>query len=79
MAEIVTVNTRGTLTLPKVLRERMRLRGGAQLIAEEMDGGVLLRPSVTFPVELYSPERLEEFRRNNEEALAGRLAQKKKR
>jgi len=41
------------------------------VVAEETEGGILLRPGVTFPVELYSEKRLAEFRRNNEESLAG--------
>jgi hypothetical protein len=41
------------------------------VVAEETDGGILLRPGATFPVELYSEKRLAEFRRNNEESLAG--------
>ena len=40
------------------------------MVAEETDEGVLLRAGVTFPVEVYSDNRLAEFRRNNEEALA---------
>jgi len=29
-----------------------------------------LRPGVTFPVEIYTTQRLAEFQRNNEDALA---------
>ena len=49
----------------------------AQIVAEETDEGILLRPGVTFPVELYSDARLAEFHRHNEESLA-RLRFKKK-
>jgi hypothetical protein len=32
-----------------------------QLIAETTPEGILLRPAVTLPLELYSPQRLQEF------------------
>ncbi|MDE3067877.1 MAG: AbrB/MazE/SpoVT family DNA-binding domain-containing protein [Verrucomicrobiota bacterium] len=70
MTKVVNINDRGTLTLPKEMRRRLGVNGNAQVVAEETDEGVLLRPGVTFPVEVYSERRLSEFRRNNEEALA---------
>jgi hypothetical protein len=47
------------------------------VVAEETDDGILLRAGVTFPVEVYSEKRLAEFRRNNEDALAGYRLKKK--
>lgn len=70
MIKVVNINERGTLTLPREMRRRLGVNGQAQVVAEETDEGVLLRPGVTFPVEVYSDNRLAEFRRNNEEALA---------
>lgn len=70
MTKVININERGTLTLPKEMRRRLGVSRNAQIVAEETDEGILLRPGVTFPVELYSDERLAEFRRNNEEALA---------
>jgi bifunctional DNA-binding transcriptional regulator/antitoxin component of YhaV-PrlF toxin-antitoxin module len=70
MIKVVNINTRGTLTLPKAMRRRLGVNGNAQVVAEETDEGVLLRAGVTFPVEVYSDNRLAEFRRNNEDALA---------
>lgn len=70
MIKVVNINTRGTLTLPKAMRRRLGVNGNAQIVAEETDEGVLLRAGVTFPVEVYSDNRLAEFRRNNEVALA---------
>jgi bifunctional DNA-binding transcriptional regulator/antitoxin component of YhaV-PrlF toxin-antitoxin module len=71
MTKVININDRGTLTLPKEMRRRLGLGRNAQVVAEETDEGVLLRPGVTFPVELYSEERLAEFHRHNEESLAG--------
>ena len=70
MTKTININDRGTLTLPKELRDRLGLKKGGQVVAEETDEGILLRPGVTFPIEIYSDERLAEFARNNEEALA---------
>ena len=71
MIKVININNRGTLTLPVQMRRRLGVDGNAQVVAEETDEGILLRPGVTFPVELYSEKRLAEFRRNNEESLAG--------
>jgi bifunctional DNA-binding transcriptional regulator/antitoxin component of YhaV-PrlF toxin-antitoxin module len=77
MKKVININDRGTLTLPKEMRRRLGVEGIAQVIAEETDDGILLRPGVTFPVELYSEKRLAEFRRHNEDALAGYRFKKK--
>jgi bifunctional DNA-binding transcriptional regulator/antitoxin component of YhaV-PrlF toxin-antitoxin module len=77
MTKVLSINDRGTLTLPKEMRRRLGVDRNAQVIAEETDDGILLRAGVTFPVELYSEERLAEFRRHNEEALAGFRRKKK--
>ena len=70
MTKVININDRGTLTLPKEMRRRLGVSRNAQIVAEETADGILLRAGVTFPVELYSDERIAEFRRNNEEALA---------
>ena len=77
MTKVININDRGTLTLPKEMRRRLGIERNAQVVAEETDEGILLRPGVTFPVELYSDKRLAEFRRNNEESLAGYRLKKK--
>jgi bifunctional DNA-binding transcriptional regulator/antitoxin component of YhaV-PrlF toxin-antitoxin module len=71
MTKVININDRGTLTLPRELRQRLGLKKAGQVVAEETADGILLRPGVTFPVETYSEKRLAEFARNNETALAG--------
>jgi bifunctional DNA-binding transcriptional regulator/antitoxin component of YhaV-PrlF toxin-antitoxin module len=61
MAAVVTMNARGTLTLPMKIRKRFGMDKGGALVAEETDGGILLRPGQFFPVEVYTDERIEEF------------------
>ena len=76
MTKVITINERGTLTLPKELRQRLGLQASGQLVAEDTAEGVLLRTGVTFPVEIYTDKRLAEFQRNNEDALASHRLRK---
>lgn len=66
MKKIVTINNRGTITLPKDLREKYGLETGGKVVIEESEEGLLLRPGVTFSVEIYSDRRLKEFSEQNE-------------
>lgn len=61
MQATLTINSRGVVTLPAKLRQAMGLKADDQLIAETTPLGLLLRPAVTLPLELYTPERLQEF------------------
>lgn len=61
MQATLTINSRGVVTLPAKLRQAMGLRADDQLIAETTPQGLLLRPAVTLPLELYTPERLQQF------------------
>ena len=71
MSLTIKVNERGTLTLPKKLRKKLGLTGKGEIIADEREEGIILRAGETFPLEIYSKERLEEFHRSNEEELEG--------
>ena len=57
----LTVTDRGTITLPAKLRKEMGIEADTLLIAETTGEGILLRPAVALPVELYSEDRLREF------------------
>ena len=61
MRATVTITSRGVVTLPAKLRQALGLKADDQLIAETTPEGLLLRPAVTLPVELYTPEREREF------------------
>ena len=61
MKVTVTVTERGTVTLPARLRKEMGIEAESLLIAESTEEGILLRPAVALPVEVYSQERLREF------------------
>lgn len=47
--------------MPAKLRKALDLKGDDQLIAERTPEGLLLRPAVTLPVEIYSDDRVREF------------------
>ena len=61
MKATLTVTSRGVVTLPAKLRAALGLKADDQLIAETTSEGLLLRPAVTLPVEMYSGKRIEEF------------------
>jgi len=55
------MTSRGVITLPAKLRQALGLKAEDILIAETTPEGLLLRPSVTLPVEIYSDARVREF------------------
>jgi len=55
------VGRRGTFVIPATLRRRFGFDEGTLVIAEERPDGILLRPAVAIPVEVYTPERKAEF------------------
>ena len=61
MQATLTINSRGVVTLPAKLRQAMGLKADDQLIAETTPQGLLLRPAVTLPLEIYTAERVQEF------------------
>lgn len=67
---IITVNARGVVTLPAGLRQVLGIKADDTLIAETTPEGLLLRPAVTLPVEIYTDQRVREFD-DSEEELAG--------
>ena len=77
MKSVITVNPRGTLTLPARIRRLMGLGPEHVLLAEMTPEGVLLRPSSVVPVETYTPARLREFA-VEEAKLARRLGRRRK-
>jgi antitoxin PrlF len=78
MKTTLTVTSRGVITLPAKLRQALGLKADDQLIAETTPEGLLLRPAVTLPIELYSDKRVREFD-EAESDLAQVLPRRKKR
>jgi AbrB family looped-hinge helix DNA binding protein len=65
MSQTTRVGKRGTYVIPAQLRRKYGLNEGAEVIAEETEDGILLRPAVTLPLEIYSPRRKAELLLNN--------------
>src|SRR5215471_3856559 len=61
MCEPTRVGKRVTIVLPASLRKQYGFEEGTMVVAEGSEYGVLLRPAVLIPVEIYSPERKSEF------------------
>ena len=65
LVDITKIGKRGTVVIPAPLRKKYGFEEGSQLIVEALPDGVFLRPVVTLPVEIYTPERKAEFLLNN--------------
>jgi AbrB family looped-hinge helix DNA binding protein len=71
MKATLTITSRGVITLPAKLRQVLGLSADDQLIAETTADGLLLRPAVTLPVEIYSAAREREFDAEEARLAAG--------
>lgn len=78
MKTTVIVNSRGVVTLPAKLRRSLGIKADDHLIAEATPEGLLLRPAVTLPIEMYTDERIAGFDREEAEAAKVMAAHEKK-
>ncbi len=74
MNATITINQRGNLTLPAIFRKKMGIKPNDQLSVEARDGGILLRPTFSVPIEMYTDKQIKEF--DKEEAKLGKLLSK---
>ena len=63
--ETSKVGKRGTVVVPARLRRKFGIEEGRLVIAEERPDGILIRPALALPVEIYTPERKAEFLLSN--------------
>ena len=66
MQSKVTISARGVITIPAKMREAFDLKANDQLIIEDTEEGILLRPAVSVPLEIYTEDRIREFARDEE-------------
>ncbi len=52
MQNKVTINERGVITIPARMREAFGIKANDELIIEDTEQGLLLRPAVSVPVEM---------------------------
>lgn len=72
-----TINERGVITIPAAIREAFGLRPNDEVIIEQTEQGILLRPAVSVPLEIYTEKRIAEFA--EDDAAIGKILRKKKR
>jgi len=77
MKATLTVTSRGVVSLPAKLRRATGIMADDRLIAETTPEGILLRPTVTLPVEIYTADRIREFA--SEEAALEKVLRRKSR
>ena len=65
MTEATKVGKRGVVVLPAKMRRRYGIEEGSMVVAEESPYGILVRPAIVMPVEIYTPERKAEFLLSN--------------
>jgi AbrB family looped-hinge helix DNA binding protein len=71
MQSKVTINERGVITIPAAMRQALGLKANDELIVEQTEQGLLLRPAISVPIEIYTEERIAEFA--SDEAVIGEL------
>lgn len=59
--ETSKVGKRGAIVVPARLRRKFGIEEGGLVVAEERPDGILIRPAIAVPVEIYTPERKAEF------------------
>jgi AbrB family looped-hinge helix DNA binding protein len=70
MLDTTKVGKRGTVVIPAALRPHFGIEEGSLVMIEVRDEGILIRPAVAMPVEIYTPECRAEFLLTNAVDLA---------
>ena len=70
-----TINERGVITIPAAIRQAFGLKANDEVIIEQTEQGILLRPSMSVPLEIYTEKRIEEFA--SDEAGIGKFLPKR--
>jgi AbrB family looped-hinge helix DNA binding protein len=76
MTERVIISSSGAITIPASFREACGLKADEELILETVEQGLLLRPSLSLPIEDYTEERIAEFAAD-EKAIGSLIPQNK--
>ena len=67
----ITIDARGAVVIPDVVRQSLGLKEADELILDTFGDTILLRAANSTAVELYSEERIREFA--EDEAQVGRM------
>jgi antitoxin PrlF len=63
--DTVIVSKRGQVALPKWLRQRLGIKAGSALIAEERDGAIMLRPATVTRLRVYTDDEVQGWLRED--------------
>lgn len=58
MRQTLIVSSRGQITLPAEVRKQFGIKSGEPVIIEERNGELVLKPATVLEVEMYTPERI---------------------
>jgi len=61
--DVLTVSSRGQITLPAGMRKHLGIAPGSALIVEELEGELRLKPAAVIEVEIYSDAQITEWDR----------------
>ena len=61
MREVLTVSSRGQITLPAEMRRHLGIEPGGAVIVEDCGGELRLKPAAVLEVELYSDKHIAEW------------------
>ncbi|MGE0144229.1 MAG: AbrB/MazE/SpoVT family DNA-binding domain-containing protein [Planctomycetota bacterium] len=71
-----TINERGVITIPAAMRQALGLKPNDEVLIEETEQGLLIRPVLSVPLETYSEKRIAEFA--SDDKAIGKLLRKKR-
>ncbi|MBK1880243.1 hypothetical protein [Pelagicoccus mobilis] len=79
MPTVIPISKRGTVTLPPALRRRLGLEGleNPMLIANEVDGKLVLEPATAIPVRDIPKKTIRKWIKEDEAAMEAFKAKKK--
>ena len=66
MKELVTVSTRGQITLPVNIRRALGISAGGTLVVEEKNGELRLKPAAVYELDTYSDEQIANWAKEDE-------------
>lgn len=79
--EVLTLSSRGQITLPADMRRQLGLAPGGSVIVEQCGGELRLRPAAVLELEIYSDEEIENWAQADQltdeerKAILSRLAE----
>lgn len=65
MRQTLIVSSRGQITLPAEVRKQFGIKSGEPVIIEERNGELVLKPAAVLEVEMYTPEQVAAWDRDD--------------